>query len=88
MSTGTPDPSDRRRLYGRSDALDGEDFDDVADLDVVVVLEPDAALEASLHLAHVVLEAAERAQAAFVDEDVIPQEPGLCLARALDDARR
>ena len=39
-----------RRLSGRSnsrrDALDDEGLDDVADLDVVVLLEADAALEA------------------------------------------
>ena len=40
------------RHYTRCrDALDDERLDDVADLDVVVVLEADAALEAGLHLA-------------------------------------
>src|SRR3954465_7294673 len=41
----------------RGDALHGEDLDDVADLQVVVALEADAALEARLDLGDVVLEA-------------------------------
>src|SRR6187401_1761473 len=70
----------------RGDALHGEDLDDVADLQIVVALEADAALEARLDLGHVVLEAAQRAELALVDLDVVAQQAGLRLARALDDA--
>src|SRR5687768_379183 len=46
-------------LYRYGNPLHREDFDHVADLDVVVVRQPDAALEARLHLADVVFEAAQ-----------------------------
>src|SRR3954471_4684850 len=70
----------------RGDALHGEHLDDVADLQIVVALEADAALEARLDLGHVVLEAAQRAQLALVDHHVVAQQARLRLARALDDA--
>src|SRR5262245_13752429 len=57
-----------RRLRGGRDALLQEHLDHVADLDVVEALEADAALEPGLDLAHVVLEAAERSDLAFVDD--------------------
>src|SRR5215471_15009927 len=59
------------------DLLDLERLDDVSDLDVLVLLEPDAALEALLDLRHVVLEAAERSDLAFVDHAVVPQQADL-----------
>src|SRR5688500_3891386 len=71
----------RRRV-----ALHLEDFDDVADLDVVVVLQADAALETVLDLADVILEAAQRADLAFVDDDVVAQQTGLRFAGARDAA--
>src|SRR5215470_16750761 len=58
-------------LQRRLDFLDVEALDDVADLDVVVVLERHAALEAVLHLADLVLEAAQGLQRAFVDHHVV-----------------
>ena len=69
---------------GRGHALHREHLDDVADLDVVVPLEADAALEPGLHLGHVVLEPAERSDLAFVDDDVVAQQPGLRIAGAGD----
>src|SRR2546430_10034473 len=48
------------------DLLDAIRFDQVADLDVVEVLDADAALEALPHLAHVVLEALEGGDRALV----------------------
>ena len=46
-------------LRGDRDALHDEDLDDVADLDVVEVLDADTALEPFAHFADVVLEAAK-----------------------------
>src|SRR5215470_17897707 len=74
-------PKGARRRTHRStsrdragDLLHLEAFDDVADLDVVVILEGHAALVAFLDLAHLVLEALERLQAAFVDDHVVAQQ--------------
>src|SRR3546814_371449 len=68
------------------DLLDLEAFDDVAFADIVVILERHAALVARLDLAHVVLEALELLEAAFVDHDVVAQEADL--GAALHDAFR
>src|SRR5688572_9677331 len=46
-----------------------EDLDLVANLDVVEALDRQAALEAGLHLAHVLLEALERIELAGVHDD-------------------
>src|SRR5262245_20401951 len=73
------EPCDNLRRYG--DAFLDERLDDVADLDVVVLLEADAALEPGLDLADVVLEATQRADLAFVDDDVVAQEASLRVAR-------
>src|SRR5437899_7878570 len=61
-------------LEGRPDFLDVEAFDHVADLDVVVILERHATLEAVLHLADLVLEATQRLQRAFVDHHVVAKQ--------------
>src|SRR6185503_20635835 len=53
---------------GRSGLLDEEGLDHVADLDVVVALQADAALEARGHLAHVLLEATQRGETAVPDD--------------------
>src|SRR5262245_46971254 len=66
------------------DALHREDFDDIADLDVIELLEPDAALEPALHFADIVLEAAQRSDLALVDHDVVAQQPRLRVTRARD----
>src|SRR5436190_6863225 len=73
-------------LNAHHDALHDEHFDDVADLDVVEAFEADAALEARLHLARIVLESSERPDLAFVDDDVVAQQTRLCVARARDAA--
>src|SRR5215475_4920304 len=75
-------------LCRNPDALHYEDFDHVADLDVVEPFEADAALESRLDLARIVLEPAERSDLAFVDDDVVTQQPRLRLARAGDAAFR
>src|SRR6185295_9934221 len=55
-------------------------FDDLVDLelvalfDVVEVLERQAALEAALHFAHVVLEALQRVELTVVDHDAVAQK--------------
>src|ERR671911_1989530 len=49
-------------------------LDDVAFLDVVEVLDPDAALEALGHLAHVILEALERPDTAVIDDDAVADD--------------
>src|SRR5438132_7918880 len=68
------------------DALHDERLDDVADFHVVVLLEADAALEAGLHLGHIVLETAQRADPAFVNDDVVAEKPRLGVARARDSS--
>src|SRR4029079_9371191 len=63
------------------DLLEVVRLDDVARLEVLVVLEPDAALEARLHLAHVVLEPPQRRDRAVPDDDALPQEADLRTTR-------
>src|SRR5215212_4848434 len=55
-----------RRVEGARDLLGAVALDQVADLDVVEVLDADAALEALADLAHVVLEAPQRRDRAVV----------------------
>src|SRR3954462_10018372 len=64
-------------LNRRCHSLDHKHFDDVADLEVVVSVEADAAFEAGLDLRHVVLEAAERTDLAFVNDDVVAKQARL-----------
>src|SRR5215467_16018669 len=59
------------------DGFDFEGFDDVALLQVLVVGEGHAAFLAALHLAHLVLEALERGEFAFVDDHVVADEAHL-----------
>src|SRR5688572_3881384 len=63
-----------------------EHFDDVANLDVVEVLEAHAALEAGLDLGDIVLEALERGELAFPHHDVVAQQARLGVALARDAA--
>ena len=65
----------------RATSDDLEDLELVADLEVVEVLERQAALEAGLDLAHVVLEALERVELAVVDHDVVAQHAHLAQLR-------
>src|SRR5579859_6890436 len=67
------------------DLLHLEALDDVADLDVVVILEGHAALVAFLDLAHLVLEALECLEGTLVDDDVVAQQAdaGAALDRTL-----
>ena len=65
------------RLDRCRDAFGDEHFDDVADLDVVVLLEADAALEPGLDFRDVVLEAPQRADLALEDDDVVAEQTGL-----------
>src|SRR5688500_1359185 len=87
----TPDPLtilSIRTMSGADgrNALHREDLDRIADLDVVEVGQPDAALEARLHLAHVVLEAAQRCQLAFPDDDVVAKQARVRVAGTRDAA--
>ena len=66
------------------DSLHREYLDDVADLEVVELVEADAALEPGLHLARVVLESPQRSDLAFVDDDVVSEEACLGVAGARD----
>src|SRR5688500_10634537 len=77
------------RLEGARDLLGTVALDHVADLEVVEVLDADAALEALLDLLHVVLEAAERAEVAVVDLDRVADHAdlGAALERAAADVR-
>src|SRR3546814_6199145 len=54
-----------------------ERLDDVALLQVLEVAEADAALEAGVDLAHVVLEATQRVDGALPDDRALPQEADL-----------
>src|SRR5439155_8017364 len=56
-------------------------LDDVARLEVGVVLQPDTALEAFTHLTHIVLEASQRRDRALPDDRAVAQEPHLRPAR-------
>src|SRR4029453_17463553 len=58
-------------------------FDHVAALHILVVVEADAALVARLYLAGVVLEPAQAADFAGVDDDVVADQPGRRVARHL-----
>src|SRR5262245_8908361 len=71
----------RLRLKRAGELLDLVGLDDVAHLDVVHAVERHAAFEALLHLAHVVLEALERAQAALPDRHAFAQQADLRGAR-------
>src|SRR5919198_4361087 len=51
-------------------------LDDVTLLDVLEVLQPDAALIAGRHRAHVLLEAAQGVDAAVVDDHAVAHQPG------------
>ena len=57
-----------QELRGSGDLALFEGLDDVARLQVLEVLEPDAALEALPHLAHVVLEPTQRRDLALPDD--------------------
>src|SRR5262245_6214542 len=74
-------PGSFLRLHPPGSLLDLEGLDDVADLDVLVPLEPDAALEALLDLGDVVLEAAQRPHLPLVDDAVVAEQPQLGVAR-------
>src|SRR5436190_20219952 len=70
----TSSPQGERRaqppmLKRPGDGLDVETLDDVTGADVLVVGERHAALLAGRHLAHLVLEALQRRERAFVDDD-------------------
>src|ERR1051325_8550678 len=65
-------------------ALHGEHFDHIARLDVVEAFETDAALEAGLHFADVILEAAQRGDLALEHDDVVAQQTRRRFARARD----
>src|SRR5689334_19845818 len=71
-------------LEGSLDLIHPERLDPVAHLEVVEVLDTDAALEALAHLAHVILEALEARQRAGVDGRAVAGDPRL--AGALDGA--
>src|SRR5512139_1689445 len=60
---------------------DAERLDHVADLEIIVVLEAYAALEAGLDFADVVLEPAQRADAALEDLDAVADESDPVVAR-------
>ncbi len=64
----------RARRKRARDLFLGVALEDVADLDVVEVLDADTALEAFAHFLHVVLEAAQRADDSVVDLDAIAND--------------
>src|SRR5581483_2825924 len=70
-------PGRRRSLEGLLDLLRLEGLEDVADLDVLIALEHEPALEALLDLAHVVLEAAERGDTAGPHDGAVAHEADL-----------
>ena len=78
---GCPGAEPPALRQGGGDLLGHEGLDDVADLDVLVAGDADAALEAALDLGGVVLEAAERADLPLVDHAVVAEEAGVGAAR-------
>src|ERR671924_793066 len=76
----------RRLQVGPLDLARLEDFEDVADLHVVEVREVDAALEALLDLARVVLEALQRVDRRLVDDGPLAEDAHL--RAAPDEAAR
>src|SRR5690349_6160871 len=72
------------RLQRPGDLLDAEAFNDVAGPDVFVVLESHAAFLAGWDFLDLVLEALERFELAFMDDDVVAQQAHA--GAALDDA--
>src|ERR1035438_8169528 len=81
MATTTDASGQRSR-----ELLDDERLDDVSDLHVLIARDADAALEALLHLGRVVLEAAKRADLAFVNDAAVANEA--YGSRTRDDAVR
>src|SRR3954470_10449779 len=71
-------------LRRRQHPFHREHFDHVADLQVVELVEADAALEPGLDLADVVLEPPERTDFAFVNDGVVAEQSRLGVACAGD----
>ena len=72
---GGHDASGRRGGFKRArEFLGAITLDDVADLDVVEILDTDAALEAFANLAHVVLEPLERRERAVEHLDAVAND--------------
>src|SRR5690606_5450577 len=65
-------------LEGASNVLDAERLDDHAHAHILVVLEGHAAFLAAGHFGDFVLEALERLELAFVDDDVVADEAYAC----------
>ena len=75
-----PDEDDQHvRWCGRSSS-DLVGLDEVALLDVLVVLDADAALETVPHLGDVVLEPPQRGDLAVVDDDAVAEQASLGVA--------
>src|SRR5262245_49109627 len=74
-------PTTMRRLQRAGHFLDPVDLQDVADLDVVEVGDPDPALEAARHLANVVLEPPQGPDRAVVDHHLVADDADLGVAR-------
>ena len=66
-----------RRFQGAGDFLDLEALDEIANLDVVVILEPGATLVPFTGLSDFVLETTQGLQGALVNNHVVPQQPHL-----------
>src|SRR5919106_6342566 len=78
LVTGDADEHVARGLAGYLLRLEG--LDQVALLDVLEALEPDAALESRLHLAHVVFEAPQGRDGRLVHDRAVSHEPRLRIA--------
>src|SRR5512142_1528719 len=67
------------------DLLSDERFNDVADLNIAVVLDADAAFHAITDFADILLETPQRGDLAFEDHHVVPQQPdfGIALERTV-----
>src|SRR5438445_8882739 len=83
-TTIAPSPA-RARCGSDRPCLHGERLDDVAFLNIVELLQAHAALEPFQHFPDVLLEAAQRADAAFIDHDPVTNQARLGPA---DDAAR
>src|SRR5687768_15708334 len=75
-----PMPTNTVLRLGPRDLADFVDLDHVALVDIAEVLQTDSAFKAAGHLADVLFETAQRAEAAFPDNRAVPGQPALGIA--------
>src|SRR6266446_6614315 len=71
------------REHFRRNLLSHERLDNIARLEVAVILDGNAALHAAAHFTHIILESPQRADLAGMHHDVIAQQPNCAAPRKL-----